>query len=382
MKITFICNEYPPRPHGGIGTFVQTVARALASRGHAVRVVGLGDTAEETSDGSIKVTTLRSSGIRFIGNLISRLRLRNWLAKEAKKGGIDIIEVPDYLGLLPFRVRGCPAVVRLHISTTAIYREAGLKIPKGISFYERRTLSCNPQWIGVSQYILDSTKEIFGFKPSREAKIYNPVSTVPLEISGIGEMPEKFILYAGQVSRRKGALVLAEAAKELLRERSDLHLIYVGGEIVQPGVRSIKDQTQEMLGPSLMERVHFLGWMERGKVLSYMKKATVFAFPSKLEALGLVVLEAMQCGTPVVCTSAPPGPEIVEDNVTGLLADPNSPRDFLEKMRRIVDDSVLAARLSENAMRHVVEKFSLEKCVGQTEAFYRECLGDLSLGAE
>jgi glycosyltransferase involved in cell wall biosynthesis len=361
---------------------VQTLARALSSRGHAVQVVGLSDKNEEFWDGSIKVTMLQSSGIRFIGNLISRLRLRSWLTSQARRGLIDIVEVPDYLGLLPFGIPGCPVIVRLHISTTAIYREANLKIPKGINFYESRTLSSNPSWIGVSQYILDSTKEIFGLIPKYEAKIYNPVPSVPPEIPDIQDLPDKFILYAGQVSRRKGAVVLAEAAKELLPNRPDLHLFYVGGEIVQPGMKSINEQTREILGPKLSERVHFIGWVERERVLSYMKKAAVFAFPSKLEALGLVVLEAMQCGTPVVCTSMPPGTELVEDGVTGLLADPTLPRDFAEKMARILDDTAFAARLSANAKKSIAARFSLGKCINETEVFYQACVERESTGAK
>jgi glycosyltransferase involved in cell wall biosynthesis len=376
MKIALICNEYPPRPHGGIGTFVQALARALSVRGHQVQVVGIGKGAEEAADGPIQITILRASRLRFVGNVLSRLKLRAWLSDRVQRREIELIEVPDYLGLLPFGVRDCPTIVRLHMTTSAIFSQAGLKRPRGIFFCERMTLKTNRCWIGVSQYILDFTKEFFRLSPVKGIRIYNPVPTAPKVLPTIANLPGKYILYAGQVSKNKGALVLAEAARTLLAERSELHLVYVGGEITQPNVSSIQAQTIQIMGTKLAARVHFVGRVDREKVLSYMKQAAVFAFPSKLEALGLVVLEAMNCGAPVVCTSVPPGPEMVEDEMTGLLADPDSPGDFARQMARILDDPSLAEKLTTNAKQLLRVRFSLERCVQETESFYRDCLAE------
>ena len=105
-----------------------------------------------------------------------------------------------------------------------------------------------------------------------------------------------------------------------------------------------------------------------------MNRAKVFAFPSNLEALPLVVLEAMTCGVPVVCTSLPPGPEIIEDGMTGLLADPSSPSDFAKKIERVLNDPEIACRIVENARKVVAERFSLERCISETERFYEECV--------
>jgi glycosyltransferase involved in cell wall biosynthesis len=376
MKIALICNEYPPRPHGGIGTFVQTLARALSVRGHQVQIVGIGKGAEKTADGPIQITMLRASRLRFVGNLLSRLKLRAWLSDGVQRREIELIEVPDYLGLLPFGVRGCPTIVRLHMTTTAIYLQAGLKKPRGIFFCERMTLKTNTHWIGVSQYILDFTQELFRITPTKRIRIYNPVPMAPEVLPTIADLPGKYILYAGQVSKSKGALVLAEAVRTLLAERPELHLVYVGGEIIRLNVSSIQVQTMRIMGPELAARVHFVGRVDKEKVLSYMKRAAVFAFPSKLEALGLVVLEAMACGVPVVCTSMPPGPEMVEDEMTGLLADPDSPADFARQMARILDDPSLAKKLATNAKQLLRVRFSLEGCVNETESFYRECLAE------
>jgi glycosyltransferase involved in cell wall biosynthesis len=375
VNIVFVCDEYPPRPHGGIGTFVQTVARALYGRGHHVTVVGSGEAPREYSDGGVEVVTLRRSGVRYVGNLLTRLKLRRWLSARVRAGRADVIEAPDYMGLLPFAVDGCPAVIRLHLSSTAICVQAGRKIPRGISLYERRTLAANPNWIAVSDYSLDLTRATFRLSPKRWARIYCPVPPCPPALPEVPGLPTHYVLYAGQLSSRKGALILAEAARNFMSGRPYLHLVYVGGGIAADGGRPIPDSVGEIVGPELSKRVHFLGHLEREKVLACMARAKVFTLPSRLETLGIVFLEAMTYGVPVVAMSCPPGPEIVEDGVTGLLADPTSPSEVGEKVSLLLDDPVLANELAANGKRMVTERFSLEKCVETTERFYEECIG-------
>lgn len=337
-------------------------------------VVGLGEVKQESSDEGVQVITLRRSRLAYVGNLISRLYLYKWLSARVKAGKVDVVEVPDYMGLLPFGIDGCPAVIRLHLSETAICVKAGRKIPKGISFYERRTLKSNPNWIAVSNYSMDLTKATFGLSPKRSALVYCPLPPNSGHLPEPPLLPTNYVLYAGQMSRRKGALVLAEAACDFMSNRPDLHLVYVGGGISAEGSRPISEHIREIVGPRLAERVHFLGHLSREKVLACMARARVFALPSRLETFGIVFLEAMACGVPVVCMRCPPGPEIVEDGVTGLLAEPTSPCDIAAKINRLLDDRSLAGEIAANGRRAVTERFSVAKCVEETERFYQECL--------
>jgi hypothetical protein len=183
MKIALICDRYPPRPHTGIGALVQMLARGLNQRGHSVLVVEIGEVYRENSDQGVPVFTLPRSHLRWVGNLITRLRLRTWLATRAHSGAIDLIEVPDYPGFLPFAVPECATVVRLHQSSTVSHRLAGLKMSPGIRFYEKRTLAANPNWIGVSSHVLGLTQESFGVSPNRYAVIHNGIA--PLRATGV-----------------------------------------------------------------------------------------------------------------------------------------------------------------------------------------------------
>jgi len=339
-----------------------------------VTVAGWGETEEEHIDQGVRVVTLGRSNTRYVGNLISRLRLRKWLSAQAKAGNIDIVEVPDYMGLLPFGVKGCTTVVRLHLSSMATCIHAGRKPPKGIAFYERWTLANNRNWIAVSKYSLELTCGTFDVVPKRSAVVYCPLPPAPAQLPEVRKSFANYVLYAGQLSHRKGALILAEAARSFLGGRPDLHLVYVGAGISAEGGPPIPELVREIVGPELAKRVHFLGHLSREEVLAYMAQARAFALPSRLETLGIVFLEAMSCGVPVVCMSCPPGPEIVEHGVTGLLADPTSPVDVAAKISALLDDPILASKLGASGKSMVVKRFSVEKCVEATERFYQECI--------
>ncbi len=374
MKVALVCDRYPPRPHTGIGSFVQMLARGLQQHGHCVLVVEIGDAYREISDQGVAIFTLPRARLRCLGNLITRWRLRNRLAARAREGMLDLIEVPDYPGFLPFSVPGCATVVRLHQSSTVSHHLAGLKMSPGIYFYEKRTLAANPNWIGVSSQILGLTQRAFGVSPKRFALIHNGIAPLPVSGAEVPGLPPRFVLYAGQVSRRKGSLVLAEAAREFLPRHPDLHLVYAGGCLAEAGVEPIERAICATVGGDLADRVHFLGQLTRDETLACMRRAAVFAFPALIDCFPLVVLEAMSAGVPVVFTKHPPGPEMIEDGVSGLLADPASGPDFAEKINRVLDDSALAAGLALQARQRVAERFSLDRCLDATEQFYEQCL--------
>ena len=375
LRVTLICNEYPPKPHGGIGTFVQSLAHGLAATGHVITVVGVGDSDNQYQDKGVRVISLRGSRAKYVGNLMSRLRLRRWINAQVRNKVVDLVETPDYMGPLPFGIIDCPVVVRLHLTATLIQLASGKTPSFGVAFYERRNLLANHNWVAVSNHIQKLTLDTFRIQPERLCRIYNPVAPASRDLPFLPDAPNKYILYASAVSKRKGALLLAEAARPLLTEQPDLHLVYVGGVPIEE--QGILRTILTIVGPELTNRVRFVGHVGRPEVLAWMRNAMVYAFPSTLEACPLVVLEAMQMGAPMVCTCVPPGPELVQHGANGLLADPGSTADWTAKIRAILDSKDLRLKLRHNGME-TIKNFSLERCVQATELFYRNCLANTS----
>jgi glycosyltransferase involved in cell wall biosynthesis len=371
MKIAYVCNEYPPAPHGGIGTFVHTMAHGIAGRGHDVTVVGWGDQPGERDDDGVRVVVLPMSRLRFIGWYLNRRRLADWLSRETAKESFDIIETVDFEGPLIRRMDKIPVVVRLHLTDTSIRKHAGLKV-KGMPCYcEKKQLATHPAWIPVSDWALELTRKTFGLGPTESKTIYSPIGPAFEKNPDLPPLPRKFVLFAGgKVSIRKGALVLAEAAVLFLKKHRDLNLVFAGFVETEKG-KPIDQSIREVLGPELSKRVSFLGRLSRDQVLAVMRKAAVFAYPSTLETFGLVIGEAMLQGCPVIVCEGGPNPEFVEHEKTGLIVPSHNAAALAEAVTRSLKNRKLSKKMAKTALQQVKRRFSLKKSLDDSVDFYR-----------
>lgn len=368
MRVALVCNEYPPSRHGGLGSLVQTLARGLAARGHEVRVVGCGGGPAEERDGPVAVTRLPRTRLPGLGWLLNRWRVRSWLARAA--GALDVVEVPDFEGWLPWRVPGVTAVVRLHQSYTALAAADGARPPAGVRWLERRTLASHRAWIAVSREASRVAQATFGLRPALEAVVPSPLPPPAAVAAPALPWEGPFVLFAGSLSERKGVLDLAEAAARFLAARPEAALVYAGGEA--PG-SPVREAIRARLGP-LAARAFFTGPLPREQARALMARATVFAFPSRLESFGLAVAEAMGEGCPVVVPDAPPFDELVDHGRTGLRFAPRDPAALAAAVSRLLADPALAARLGRAGRAHVEERHCEEAAVTQTLAFYRRAI--------
>jgi glycosyltransferase involved in cell wall biosynthesis len=372
MKIGFFCQEYPPRPHGGIGTFVKTLADELHRLGHEVTVVEFGEHPGERSENLARVVTLPQSHVPKVAWLINRWRLRSWLRRAVRSGEIEIFELPDFQGWLPFPGELCPVVVRLHLADSILTRDGGDPVSLVLRLCEYLTLRNNTAWIGVSRYILNRTRAFFRLEPRQASVIYNPVT--------IGELPPHtkpcrpfswpYVLYVGSISERKGALTLAHAASKLMDREEKVCIVYVGAETDYRG-KPISEEIRRIVGHKHRARLLFTGWLPRDQVRQWMYHAAAVALPSRLEAFALVPLEAMALKVPVVYTKVGPGPELITDGVDGLLVEPDDAASLTRLLTRLLADREYAQRLAEAGQNRALGTFDLDSCVRGTLALYQ-----------
>lgn len=371
MRLCYICDEYPPKPHGGIGTYLKDIAEGMVRAGHEVTVVGWGGVYREYEQSGVSVVELRRLPfLERISGYFLRLKLYMYLRGKAKAGKIDILEVPDYFGWLPFKFSYCPVVVRLHLSTLIITHYAGQKCSRQIGYYEKKTLSSNSCWVGVSQFALSETIRLFSMQPQQSEVIYYPVTSPLSDKVFLPRLSGRYLLFAGSISERKGAVTLARAAVDLLCKYSDVSLVYAG-PILESG---IEDRIRKISGELKGDRVIFTGRIPREEVMALMKKASVFVFPSKLETFGLVIAEAMLNGTPTVCCNCGPCPEFVTHGKTGELVGVDDDRAIVDSVSRILDDPAYAANLSWAGSEYISKEFSLEMAVSRNLAMYESLL--------
>jgi glycosyltransferase involved in cell wall biosynthesis len=111
-----------------------------------------------------------------------------------------------------------------------------------------------------------------------------------------------------------------------------------------------------------------------------MHAVDVFVMPSIWEGFGLVLLEAMAAGRPIVASRVATIPEVVADGETGLLVPAGDPLALADALAQLAEDPDRAARMGEAGRERLRRQFSVEKMVGDTELLYRELLDERALG--
>jgi glycosyltransferase involved in cell wall biosynthesis len=250
----------------------------------------------------------------------------------------------------------------------------------------------NP-FVGIAHYMLSSRQDLIiaisdhiarftvsrGVRyPSRVRRVYHgiePNVTQALEHDGklirteLGLDPQDFVVgNVGRLALQKGQRHLILAMPLLLERVPRAHAVIAGSGDLEDYLRDLA------LEVGVADRVHVLG--PRRDVPALMHAIDVFAMPSIWEGFGLVLLEAMAAGRPVVASRVATIPEVVADGETGVLVPPGDPVALAEALAELAHDSERARSLGEAGRERLRKRFSIEKMVGDTEMLYRELVDE------
>ena len=181
-------------------------------------------------------------------------------------------------------------------------------------------------------------------------------------------IPGPYVLFVGRLASNKGLLDLADAFASLARVDPSAQLVVVGED---GGMRAALESRLATLGVG--GRAHLVGHVDDDSVLAQAyREARITVLPSEYEAFGLVLLESLAAGTPVIATRVGGIPEFVEDGKAGLLVPPRSPKDLGEAIRRVWGDRNLARSLGEYGRDRVVPRYTWDSLADRLDAIYRE----------
>ena len=175
------------------------------------------------------------------------------------------------------------------------------------------------------------------------------------------------LLFLGHLRHYKGVDVLVRAMQGV-----DAHLLVIGSGPMQAAWQQLtRDE-------GLADRITFLGEIPDQEALAARYAADIFILPStnRAESLGIVQLEAMACGLPVICTELGTGTSYVNQHgKTGLVVPPNSAEALARAINCLLADPKLRAQMGAAGLRRVQQEFSAEAMVRQTISCYQEALG-------
>jgi glycosyltransferase involved in cell wall biosynthesis len=376
LHICYICNEYPPASHGGVGVFTRTMARAMASREHRVTVVGFYRVPRTTvtRDGRVRVIRVPHTRIPGAGLVSHAGTLRRVLRDVSRRTPIDVVEGPENgLALLP---RSFPAarIVRLHGGHRFYMHHTGRNTRPIAAWLESRSVGNATALCAVSQFVAEESRRLLELRGSISI-LPNPVDT--MLFAPVDDEPEdpNLVLFVGSVCEQKGIRPLVAAMHQVIREVPGARLLVVGRDRRGPGGGSFIEELRSSLDGA-RHNVEFRPPVEHAALPRLMAGAAICAFPSRMEAQGLVWLEAMAVGKPVVGGNVGPAAELVEDGRTGLLCDPGSPDAIAAALIRLLRDPAERRRMGGAARQRALEHFSLPALVDQNEQFYLSCVDE------
>ncbi len=169
------------------------------------------------------------------------------------------------------------------------------------------------------------------------------------------------VVFAGKLTKYKGVEFLVGAAK------------HIHGEVVILGDGPEKQRLQDKAKQLNLTNIHWVGHLGAGvkKLVPYYSRADVFVAPSVWdEPLGLVILEAMACQTPVVVTRKGGIPLAVTEGFNGLFVRPRNSSEIVEKVNKLLDNATMRYKMGQNARKSVEEKFSWETIAHKFELSY------------
>jgi glycosyltransferase involved in cell wall biosynthesis len=327
--------EVPPKGYGGIESVCHVLAEGLTSRGHDVALIGAGT--DHDSAGFIPTFTEPADGLGTGESVtvegIHALRATRYISDMER---VDVVHDHSVLGPALADRHGAPTVVTAHGPIEGTVGDLFRLFPRNVAPVaisdSQRSAAPDVPWVSTIHHGID-VEEI----PFREDK-------------------EDFLLFLGRMDPTKGPHVAIDAAREAGSR------LVMAAKCSDPHEKAFFEETVE---PRLGPDVEWLGEADEDTKRELLARARALLFPIDWEEpFGLVMIEAMAAGTPVLAFRRGSVPEVVVDEITGVIVD--RPEELVEAIERV--DS-----LDPNACReHVRRRFSLETMIDRYESLFSD----------
>jgi glycosyltransferase involved in cell wall biosynthesis len=282
------------------------------------------------------------------------IHLQTGVVRQARRDRVDLFWGPLQVLPLPL-AEEMPTVVTLHDLVFERYPETlSWRNRVLLRRLARPSLQRATRVVAVSEATASAAVADLGLPRERLRVVRNAVDS-KAELPSVEESRRfvhetcgvlgDYLLFVGTLEPRKNLEGLLAAVETLIeRERFDGRVVLVGGR----GWRATGLEAQ-LSHPALAARIHRPGYLERSHLVHLYRAARLFVMPSLYEGFGLPVLEAMACGTPVVCSDREPFPEVAGD--AAVLASLEAEDGLADAIDRVWNDQSLRQRLSEAGRR-------------------------------
>lgn len=399
LTVCFFSQEWPPQQANGIARVVYTLARGLAEAGHVVHALTRGSDHNrvDLEDGVwVHRLVVRphpaptdfdvpQEAWNYSATLLDELRRIN--AHRA----VDVVQVPnwDSEGIAVLLAGGFHTVLGLYTplkSTRAVDPVLGApstildQLEQVERFCYTRAdllLACGPAIVTEIEQRYD-----LALDPDRIAYVAHAIPDVTITSAPVRHADEVTVLFVGRLEPRKGIDTLLAAIPQVAANLPSARFVIVGRD-THPGPdgRTPREAfEQSETGRELAARVRFTGVLGDEQLLTEYAACDVFVAPSRYESFGLILLEAMRAGKPVIAGRVGGMTDIVEDGGNGILVPPGDSVALAQALSQLLDSPAVRAEYGRRSRRLFEERYSVDRMVEGVNREYDRLSGRSTCG--
>lgn len=390
MKVALVSSVYPPRL-GGPATQTRDIAHALAARGEHPFVVTFGLSNGLYHDGPVPVHTLAAHEVPWVGPALQYANAMRRLDRILREERPDVVHVQtgvDPLCVLAsglLRRRDLPGVVKFagDLIWERLVSSAPAATWQSLRYHELVESRGRARLLRAAQrYAFRGFTRIWATSRFQRDAMIRHYDVDPAKIH---LMPNYVELKAAPVPRRQrgGPLVLATVARFARWKRLDLTLsafaqlgdldvrLRIAGGENDPLAAELHAHARAL---GVEDRVDFLGSLRGDALRDLLDTSHLFVSSTEYEPFGIVFVEAMARGLPVVATETGGIPDVVRHGETGLLVPPRDTRAMAMAMRTLALDDDAREQMAGRAAKHA-SSFSLRENIGELILLYEAAIG-------
>ena len=394
-SIILVSRDFPPNHGGGIATFSKDLAEALATSGHIVHVVTQSpDFNRVDFENGVWVHRLQLREFELPHEARERSipqHIWNWSAtalEEAKRISthrrIDAVEAPiwDCEGVAFLLDRRWPLITSLH-TTLDFWLDSHPHKRNDydwINTFFSPMLSLERELMTKADGVRANSKAIVN-KIEQRYQIQIPIRAIKLVPHGMAPAVKALekkpnsdivILFVGRLELRKGIDIFLQALPLVFEAIPNAKVRIIGdNSLVGPDGFTFMDQFKsEHANKNWLGNVCFKGRVGQDVLLSAYESCDIFVAPSRFESFGLIFLEAMREGKPVIGCNAGGMPEVVSHGVNGLLVEPGDTQQLTDAILQLGMNGDLRQQMGEAGKRIFEEKFTAKRMAEESFALY------------
>ena len=324
---------------GGIAQHVDGLSQFLTVAGHKVDVISSANTF------TIPIKRLKNPSFM----------LSSFLKTKFKKGN-DIAHAHHIVGALSMKNFSCKKILSIH----------GVYSKNIAQLYGKTTANISKKYEKMALNLVDAitvnSKEGYNYYTEMGFNVVQIPNAIDLNLipKKSTKQFENQIIFAGRLSKEKGIEILLEAATQL---PDNYNLLIAGSGPLEEKVRNLADKKTN---------VHYLGYQSKQNLLSLIQGSDLLIQPSLEEGISSTLLEAMACGTCILASNIEGISELVENNKSGLLVEPNNSDELLNKILDLLPKKEKRLRMANEGLE-IVKKYDWKR-VGKLYLNFYESL--------